>query len=509
MCSFTIFQSHFLAKQHFTTAITSLLMTFDYEKFESNLSVPSMNLDAGAQGTIFIAIDTSEPDPKLRARYALKRYYNLNVRREQEEYLRELTTMLDINHPALVPLVHFNIQGLKNDHVPYLLFPFFQKKSLHQFVETAGAKTAWNNTTKMINMIGIACGAKYLHANGIVHRDLKPENILMDDLYYPHLSDFGLAMRLNHDGTIPVEKAPNLGTYYLVAPELFGGLVFGPKVDVYAYSGYLYWIFTGKYPFEDCAGNPTKLKEDVCGGKRPDVSSVPQPFQDIIKRGWAVNPDDRPTMAEIVDILSNPKSWLPGCDEQELKEYLIMMQETTHITLDDVPNPFTGGDIKSAEDAFKAIDKDNSGTLDLGELREFLKTHCPNLRLFARVLMQLFGTDGKITWEKFVELYDAFRVGSNDECYIAKRVFDHMDDDRSGSIDYNEMRGFIDLIDAPRSIVQGLVTKLNKITYDQFKMQFHSILVFVSKSLHVLRRSNSLSLLESPLAGEFADEPKK
>ena len=501
MCFFTISHSHLLAKQH-VTAITSLLMSsFDYAKFESNLSVPSMNLDAGAQGTIFVAIDTSEPDAKLRARYALKRYYNLNVRREQEEYLRELTTMLDINHPALVPLIHFNIMGLKNDHVPYLLFPFFQKKSLHLYVETPSGKTAWNNTTKMINMIGIACGTKYLHANGIVHRDLKPENILMDDLNYPHLSDFGLAMRLSQDGTIPAEKAAeNKGTYYLVAPELFTGLVFGPKVDVYAYSGYLYWIFTGKYPFEECEGNFAELEKVVCSDKRPDVSSVPQPFQDIIKRGWAVNPDDRPTMAEIVDILSNPKSWLPGCDEQELKEYLIMMQETAHIKLDDVPNPFTGGDIKNAEDAFKAIDKDNSGTLDLGELREFLRSHCPTLRLFARVLMQLFGTDGKITWEKFVELYDAFRVDSNDERYIAKRVFDHMDDDRSGSIDYNEMRGFIDLIDAPRSIVQGLVTKLNKITYDQFKMQFHSILVFVSKSLHVLRRSNSLVLSESPLA---------
>ena len=476
---------------HFLPHFCLLMSTFDYDKFADNLEVMKSSIDGGAQGGIFVAFE-KDADPKTRVRYALKRYYQLDNRASQEEYLRELSTMLDIMHPALVSLIHFNLFGYKNDHVPYMLFPYFQNKSLHSYVMSGRGEKTWDNTKKMINMIGVASGMKYLHACGIVHRDLKPENILLDDFLYPNISDFGLALRLDSDGTRPCDKAQNLGTYYLIAPELFTGLVFDAKVDVYAYAVFLYWVFTCQYPYEDCAGDPEKLKATICGGIRPDVSAIPQPFQDIIKRGWAVDPKDRPTFAEITDILSNPANWLPDCNKEEMTEYLIMVQETSHINMTEVPNPFKGENLESAEAAFKAIDKDGNGTLDLQELRSFLADKCPRLALFARVLMQLFAKDGQINWEMFLELYHSFLVAPTDDKYIAKRIFDSMDDDHSGAIDYNEMKGFIDLIDAPRSILLGLVTKLNRITYEQFKLQFETILVYVYKTLDVRKRNHSI-----------------
>jgi serine/threonine protein kinase len=96
----------------------------------------------------------------------------------------------------------------------------------------------------------IAEAVHFAHQRGIVHRDLKPANVLLDEAGHPHVTDFGLAKRLEHGEGITASGAM-LGTPAYMSPEQAAGRqdLVGPTGDVFSLGVMLYEMITGRVPF--------------------------------------------------------------------------------------------------------------------------------------------------------------------------------------------------------------------------------------------------------------------
>ncbi|HEX3446755.1 MAG TPA: serine/threonine-protein kinase [Isosphaeraceae bacterium] len=142
---------------------------------------------------------------------------------------------------------------------------------------------------------GLVEGVAYLHDHGIVHRDLKPANLFMEEGIVK-IGDYGLAKLITpSQGT---EHSESIGTCHYMAPEIGSGKYHKP-IDIYAMGVILYEMLTGRVPFEGETVNEVLMKHLTA---RPDVSVLPKPYQAIVAKALAKDPNHR--VAKVYDLLA-------------------------------------------------------------------------------------------------------------------------------------------------------------------------------------------------------------
>jgi predicted Ser/Thr protein kinase len=205
---------------------------------------------------------------------------------------REVSTLRRVRSPRVAEVYDADPWG---EH-PYVVTRYVPGQSLHELVKIEGTLQARD---LRFLALGLAEAMRAVHEVGVVHRDIKPSNVLMEGRA-PVLIDFGLA-KLADDPRLTV-TGWLMGTPGYLAPEVLHGDEPTPASDAHAWAATLVYAAAGHSPY---GGGPAMAVMDRARRGEYDVSALPSDLRPLVERCLSVDPQRRPTSAELVGRLAH------------------------------------------------------------------------------------------------------------------------------------------------------------------------------------------------------------
>jgi Ca-activated chloride channel family protein len=224
----------------------------------------------GGLGTIYKTLDTRTGRP-----VALK-LIPAHEGTDMGRFLDRLRAMSRLNHPSIVRLYEFAVEG---DHL-LMVFELLEGRTL---TERLQAGIRFRDAAEIV--MNLAAAVAHAHENGLMHGFLSTSQVLSRVDGTPALSGFD-----EHRG-LAADDSSSFGDPHFMSPErALAASPFSPLDDVYGLGVILYQLLTRRLPFEGRGGVAGILKRHHVGEfPRPRTLSpkVPKALEAICLKAMA------------------------------------------------------------------------------------------------------------------------------------------------------------------------------------------------------------------------------
>jgi len=228
-------------------------------------------------------------DEKLGRKVAVKRLHSDSPADAAGRFEREARLGASLNHPNLVSVYDIETEP----ESVLIVMEYVEGQTLRDLI--SDGPLGIEQAISVVRDVGAALD--HAHSQGVVHRDVKPANILIRRDGVAKLADLGIAKaaestQLTHSGMV-------VGTASYMAPEQLDGSSAGPATDVYALAAVMYEALGGEKARD--GSTPVEIAHQVATDPVPDLrrewENAPAGAADVLKRGMAREPEDRPGSA--------------------------------------------------------------------------------------------------------------------------------------------------------------------------------------------------------------------
>jgi eukaryotic-like serine/threonine-protein kinase len=226
----------------------------------------------------------------------------LENRDERARFLREGQLAASVSHPHTVYI--FGSEEIAG--TPVITMELLPGGTLKDRLREEGPLPVPEAVSAILDVIG---GLDAAQSAGILHRDIKPSNCFVDQDGTVKVGDFGLSIStLARDvrGVLGADSNGFQGTPQFAPPEQLRGEPLDVRADIYAVGATLYYLLTGRAPFDapDLHELFSRVTNEPAVSPRRLRRDIPAPLAAVVLQCLEKTPERRPTSyAELAALL--------------------------------------------------------------------------------------------------------------------------------------------------------------------------------------------------------------
>jgi calcium-dependent protein kinase len=325
-----------------------------------------------------------------------------------EKFEREINILIKTDHPNIIKLY----EVFESQRSLYLVMEECKGGEIFdRIIEHIQSKQMYSEKDAAEMFQQVMSSIEYCHNNGICHRDLKPENLLYlnkgPEKNNPiKVIDFGLSQVISQDKKLTTK----VGTAYYVAPEILQG-DYTEKCDIWSAGVILYIFLSGDPPFNGPSDSaiyskiatmkfsyPEKKWKNISSEARDLINHMLAPEKErytakqVLEHPWFKNASNVPLSATNFNV-SFFKDYIQSCTLKKVSLLFIASR------LDE-------NEINNLKKSFEAFDKHKDGQITYEELKQGL-LQLKSINMNEKDIKDLFDLidvdqNGKIDYTEFL-----------------------------------------------------------------------------------------------------------